>query len=404
MGKKIKVIWICYFSNEEVQNYIKPLKRSKEYAPWIKNLIPLFENSDEIDLHIIAPHRWLVKNKYFEKDGIKYHFIRSGMPFIGRQWPKIFKFDFWTDFFWWKINVKSNVSKIDPDIIHLHGAENEFSSVAIQFKDKYPILVTLQGFLHKIVPNSKEPRVKRRIKRELYIYRNFKHFGYRTETMKNVLKEINPEAKMHFYNNPQSVTSIREPSEKKPYDMVYFARVTKNKGIEDLLKAIVLIKKEIPDLKVLIIGNANQKYLKELKQFCKENNIERNIRWVGFLPSQDEVFKEASKAKISVLPTYYDMIPGTIIQSMFLKLPVVAYNTGSIPELNRNDEIVSLVNLHNIEELSKSIINLLKNRTYRIKKAEQAYKKAYEMYNNNIIKEDILKAYRTIIKSEKIKK
>ena len=66
-----------------------------------------------------------------------------------------------------------------------------------------------------------------------------------------------------------------------------------------------------------------------------------------------DVFKEAIKAKICVLPTYYDVIPGTIIESMFMKIPVVAYAVGGIPTLNDNVETVRLVDKYDINGLAK---------------------------------------------------
>ena len=169
--------------------------------------------------------------------------------------------------------------------------------------------------------------------------------------MKKVVQEINPNAQFHFHQYPYNIKPKENPNEKKEYDLVFFARINPSKGILDLLRAISLLNKNGKHIKALIIGNGNKEYLYELKSYCDKEKISQNVTWAGFLPTQNDVHKEASKAKISVLPTHYDMIPGTIIESMFLKIPVVAYRTGSIPEINSNDIFVKLIEENDIKSL-----------------------------------------------------
>jgi len=398
MSKKTKVAWLCYFSNKKIQEEIKPLKPVNEYAPWISNLIPLFENNTKIDLHIISPHPWLSRNKYFSKQGIHYYFIKSGMPFIGRPWPSFFKFDYWTDDYFWKRDVKKLVQIIAPDLIHLHGAENIFCDAIIQFKDKYPVFITLQGFLHKIASTSTNPRVQRRIQNELFIYKNFNHFGYRTGTMKEVVQKLNVNSRFHFHQYPYSINPLMESQDKKKYDIVFFARITESKGILDLLEALIIVKKRKKDISLCVIGKANNKFLVRLKDFCKIKGISQNVEWTGFLPTQKDVHQEASKAKVTVLPTHYDMIPGTIIESMFLKIPVIAYRTGSIPEINANDEVIKLIPIADIGGMANAITELLRNKELRKEMAQKGYQRANEMFGQNKVRQEILNAYnKTII-------
>ena len=51
--------------------------------------------------------------------------------------------------------------------------------------------------------------------------------------------------------------------------------------------------------------------------------------------------KHAINARICVLPTYHDILPGTILESMFMKLPVIAYDVTGLSELNDKGQSVS---------------------------------------------------------------
>ena len=149
VDKKLKVVWLCYFTNQGIQNKLSTLKHVDEFAPWISNSLPLFENDDSIELHIVSQHKWIRGYKTFEKRGITYHFFNAGIPCIGRHWPGFFRFDVLSNFLATRNHTQRIVNKIQPDIIHLRGAENEFSISVIQFAGKYPVLVTIQGFINK---------------------------------------------------------------------------------------------------------------------------------------------------------------------------------------------------------------------------------------------------------------
>lgn len=397
--KKIKVVWLCGFSNDLIQAKIKPWRKGSEISPWINNLLNLFENNKEIELHVISLHLYVIGYKRFKMSGITYHFFNQGMPIIGHNWPGFFPFDLWTDYWITKYRVKRVINKLKPDIIHLHGAENTYHTPAIiQFLKKYPVFITLQGFIHKVSPDSKSARIKRRIVREKFIFRNFNHFGYRTETMKEVVKEFNPKANFHYHNYVQEINNRNVKEDQKEFDIVFFARIDRAKGIEDLLDATSILDRKMNNIQLLIVGSGSKEYKEKLKNKCIDLGIDQNVTWAGFLPAQKDVHDLVSKAKVSVLPTHYDMIPGTIIESMFLKIPIVSYNTGSIPEVNNSDEVISLVEKGDLIGLANEIEKLLKDDELRRVRAEAAHKRAIEMFDNREkIKFDIISAYKKVI-------
>lgn len=391
-NKKLIVVWLCYFNNQFLEDQIRPWKRVGEFAPWISNMIPLFENDNDVELHVVSQYRWIRGYRSFKIKSVTYHFFNAGIPLIGRHWPGFFRFDVLSDFFVTKTHFAKIIRNIKPDILHLHGAENEFCTGILQFQKKYPVFITIQGFIHK--SNSQSKSVKRRASKELEILRKFNHFGYRTKTMSRDIRSINPKSILHWHSYPMS--DIEPMNIEKKYDLVFFANITKDKGIEDLLYSIQLIKKRKPDISLCIIGGGDSVQFKKLS-----NNLglHENVYWAGFLKSQEEVHKLASSAKVSVLPTYHDIISGTIIESLFLKLPVVAYNVGSIHEVNKDSEIISLVDKGDINGLANKIIELINNEGLREERSALGILRAIEMfrYTNDEVRSDLINAYRSVI-------
>ena len=140
------------------------------------------------------------------------------------------------------------------------------------------------------------------------------------------------------------------------------------------------------------IGNFNF-----LNKKCKQLNIEKSVRFLGFFKTQHDIYEYALNAKIYVLPTYHDIIPGTLIESMFIKLPVIAYSVGGIPEINSKEESVKLVEKQNINQLANSKVSLLENPEKRNELAQKAYRWADKKINNEAIVGDILNAYKAVL-------
>jgi glycosyltransferase involved in cell wall biosynthesis len=398
----MKVVWLCNFANQGIKEHFKT-PQFNEFAPWIDILIELFKTQPDVDLHIVAPNVFNNTDCSFKKDGINYHFYkRIPIPYNNKYVRKIhtfLKIEQITDFFWIKYKIANCIHKINPDIIHLHGAENPYYSVGIlPLFGKYPILTTIQGFIRNTSDISYN--VKKAIEIEEAILKKSKHIGIRTDDMFEMVHRINPEATLHLHNYPVAIPIVIKNNigKDEPIDCLFFANVTKDKGIEDLLAAISIIKTIYPDISLSVIGGTKNGYLTFLKKLCEELNIEKNVKFLGFLPTQTDIYKYALQAKICVLPTYHDIMPGTITESMLMKLPVIAYAVGGIPELNRKEEIIMLVDKQNIHQLAEKIIQLLNDADLRKTLAEKAYTNAHEIVNNNKVITDMLKAYKSIIK------
>lgn len=398
----IKVVLICGFSNKEVQKHINPLRPAKEHGLFIPSLLQLFEHRDDIQLHVISTHSYIHKTKSFILRGICYYFIPRGIPIIGRSWPGFFPADVWVDYFDIKLRVRRIINRIKPDIIHLHGAENTYHTPAIiQFHNKIPVLVTIQGFVSKSSSNTL--RVRRRKKRELHILEDFRHFTFALVPDKNEVLKHNPKANtyLHRYRRSLDFSMVKDQQNDADYDLVFFAKVTKEKGIEDFLKAVCLLKKTRPSINAIIIGSCNSSYQLTLDYLVNEYNIKENVKFVGFLPTINDVHKLAVQAKVSVLPTYNDAFSGTIAESMFLKIPVVAYATGGIPEANTEETTISLVPKGEVHKLANEIARLLDNNQLRKTRADRAHKWFLQINASDDAADNLKCIYKKVIQYER---
>lgn len=399
--QKIKIVWICRFMNRSMANRLNVGKNVRELHPWITLGIEEIKKRDDIELYVISPFSEIRRNKSFTEKNIHYYFIKTGMPFLKREWHHKIRFDIKSEYAVFNYQVRVLVNRIKPDLINLHGAENvDYSSSILQFKNIYPVLISIQGFVTLDVQGeTTDVYLNQRINCEKRILSTFKYYGVEAIFMENIVRKYNPNAEMFYFHYPFAKTTLTKlpPQE---YDIVYFARIFKNKGIEDLLKAVKIIKEKKPNVSVVVCGKGSDVYIAQIKQMIKDLDIEENISFKGFMPTQMDVHREVAKAKISVLPTYNDTIPGTIVESMLLNLSVVAYKTGAIPELNNKGEHLIVVDQGDVDGLADAIFNLLANDKKRTELAERGKYYALEEFDNTKSIDTKVSIYKEIIKKE----
>lgn len=396
----MKIVWICHFTNDRIQQRLGIAKKINEFAPWITLGLNEASKCDDIELHVIAPHRWLKRGRSFTLNGINYHFFNPGIPLYGRHWPEQFRFDIFTRFYFNRKFISRLVDKIKPDVIHLHGAENDYySSSIIDLVQRYPVLLTIQGFLQK-TEGKVRFALKKRIEYENRIISMVKHFGVRTNAMVNKIQNLNPKAVIHwheyFVNAPDEKVLVAENIEKK-FDLIFFSRVTKEKGIEDFIEIVSRLVKKDQSLSAVVIGLYTEVYYEKLKNLADSLGCLKNIKFMGFLKTQDDVFNVLNQSKVYLLPTYNDTLPSTIMECMFRKIPVVSYITGGIPEINKEGENIILVNQGDVDAMTSEVVRLLENDTERKLLAQRAFEHAQKKWNNKLILENIIEIYKKII-------
>ena len=393
-NRKLKVVWLCWFANEQMNTYFN--KKVDGFAPWINNLIKLFESKEDVELHIVSPNVFNNKNYSFRVKNIKYHFYKHSFVLPYRVYNKL-RINDRSNFIFIQSTIVKIIKRINPDLIHLHGAENPIYSIGIlPLLNKYPCLTTIQGFISlDQQANNPVNIVRKRI--ELKILKKNRNFGVRTNDMCNYISSINKHAKFFWHHYPFTKPQIfEEITLKKEFDCVFFGRVAPENGVDELLRAIAIVKEIKQDISLIIVGPVGNSYRQYLESICSALDINTNVKFTGFLQDQQDAFKNVIKAKMDVLPTQYDIIPGSILECMSMGVPVICYSVGGIPELNKERQSVLLVEKGNIKGLAQEILSLLKNPSFADEIIVNAKITVRQFYDYNMIYEDLLNIYNTL--------
>jgi glycosyltransferase involved in cell wall biosynthesis len=120
----------------------------------------------------------------------------------------------------------------------------------------------------------------------------------------------------------KKIESVK-PSEEKS-DIVFAGRLIKDKNVDVLIRAISLIKKEIQDIKCIIIGDGPEK--EKLMNLAKELRVENNVKFAGFLENHDDVIAYMKSSKVFVLPSTREGFGIVALEANACGLPVITVN------------------------------------------------------------------------------
>lgn len=174
--------------------------------------------------------------------------------------------------------------------------------------------------------------------------------------------------------------------------LLYFGRLSKEKGIETLIKAAALTK-----TKVKLAGTGPEEL--RLKEVAKITGAQ--VDFLGF-KNGPELRQIITKAKAVLIPSiWYENMPLSLLEALSLGKIVIAANIGGLPEIIHDGENGFLFEPQNIEDL-KAKISLLD--TLDEEKKQSIQKRAKESVahvtpENNL--QEILNIYQEILKNKK---
>src|SRR3972149_4769527 len=270
----------------------------------------------------------------------------------------------------YSLDAKKRLSKLlnkyQVDIAHLHNIHHQISpSILHELKKReIPVVMTLHDYKmacasYSMLANSKpceacsEGRYLNALKNrcvkesmsksalatlEMYlhhkvldIYSYVDAFISPSLFLKNKLKEMGFKKEItHLPNfiDIKKFEQIREDKENKHKNtVVYFGRLSSEKGLWTLLEAAKMLKTKV---EVKIIGEGPIR--KELEEKVKKEGIS-NVNFLGYMKGE-YLYKEIVKSKAVVMPSeWYENNPMSVLEAFALGKPVVGANIGGIPEL-----------------------------------------------------------------------
>ena len=204
-----------------------------------------------------------------------------------------------------------------------------------------------------------------------------------SEFYKNKLLESQfTKSKVIHLRNPLPLDTKYELNDKDKKYILYFGRLSKEKGVKTLIDSI----KDI-NYRLIVLGTGPIE--EELKEYVNSNRI-TNVELLGFKQGE-ELTNYIRNSRCVVLPSeWYENGPYSAMEAMALGKPLIVSNLGGLPELveqNKNGYIFT-----SKEELKESLIKMINLNEEEYKSmCNSSLEIAKELFNPNKYFEELIK-------------
>ena len=422
-NKKIRIVWLCHFSNSFVHEklelkynpVIKVIRKLAhksvslnvpEFANWITNGISEFEKINEVELHVVSPYPHLkAKVQEFETNGIYYHFFQNEDDTVRTF---LYKQLFHPQRSLYKRNnkaIQQIIDRIQPQIVHLFGAENPDYAVGILNVPKGIITIAqLQTLLKDpaFTTNTTVSRYKNRAAIETTIIQQVDYVGTPAVKYREIIhREINPTAIILNTGLALKDPIVTAQCEKM-FDFVYFA-ANINKAADLAIEAFAIAHKTKPEITLDVIGGYADEFKSLLDSLIDRYGLRGAVTFEGSLPTHEDVLKQIRLSRFALLPLKVDLTSGTIREAMSNGLPVVTTDTGELGtqklNIKRQNVLISLIGDH--KALANNMLRLLDDEDLANTLRQNAYQTRSEVRTNEETARKYVEAYKACIAHSK---
>jgi len=141
------------------------------------------------------------------------------------------------------------------------------------------------------------------------------------------------------------------------------------KNIPVLFRAVLLAKKQVPDILLIRIGHQRT----TSRRLVEKLGLEKNILYVRKLPEED-LAKYYNAADVFVFPSYYEGFGLPAVEAMKSGCPLVAGDATSIPEIVGDAAI--LHHPMDVESFTQSILMILNSKSLQEKYSQAGIEQA----------------------------
>ena len=184
--------------------------------------------------------------------------------------------------------------------------------------------------------------------------------------------------------------------------LVSISRLFHWKGHADLLRAIALVRREVPRVRLLIVGEDDpagmqrEPFSIELKRLAAELGIADQVVFTGF---RSDVPRLLAASDIYVLPSFEEPFGLVYLEAMAMKKPVVALQSGGTPEVVEHEKTGLLAPPGDPQSLAANILTLIRSPELRVRMGEQGRRRAEERFTPQRMALDTARVYSSLHRS-----
>lgn len=181
----------------------------------------------------------------------------------------------------------------------------------------------------------------------------------------------------------------------KHFVLLYVGGFIGNRGLEHVIKAAPKLKQIIPEIKIVLVGDGEER--NKLEELVKQLEVQEIVQFEGW-KKQSEVKSYLQVADIGLVP--FKKTPQTdnsssnkLFQYMYYNLPIVATDCESVQKLVSTEDCGLIYESENSLAFSDCVFSLYNDEEKALTLGENGYKAVVEKYNWSCAAKDMLNMY-----------
>lgn len=169
------------------------------------------------------------------------------------------------------------------------------------------------------------------------------------------------------------------------------SELTKNKGVDNTLRAFARIAKEFPQARFIVIGEGEER--ENLENLIKNLDITNQVHLLGFIPDASRYLKAMD---IFILTSRTEALGFVLLEAGMASIPPIASRVGGIPEIIENTVSGILVRPNNIKEVETALRFLFEHEEKRHLMGEHLYTSVSSKFSFEKMLNDTIEIYRSV--------
>jgi len=205
---------------------------------------------------------------------------------------------------------------------------------------------------------------------------------------------IPPRCDSKLFNNKNIDPTIYQKLPINKYNILFIGNLIYVKGVDILLEAFALIEKEFSDIALFYVGDGEEEL--QLKSRVSELRLDKKVIFFGRLDYK-LIPSIMYYSDVLILPSREEGVGRVILESMAMKLPVIASNIGGIPLVIEDAKDGILFEPEDINELKRHILFLINNKSFSDNITNNAHQKFIDNYEYEVSMKMFLNMYKSIL-------
>ena len=297
------------------------------------------------------------------------HVIPTTTPFDVRVWGK----------------VKQFLRDTAPDIVHAHGtraASNLFWSTRAL---NLPLLYTIHGWsFHKTQPKTTyytrlytEKFITRLATRNICVSNSNENDGKKLFGLRNSVV-IHNGVDLAKFDPTRTYSDVRQELGIRPDEILigYISRITYQKNPLNFIRAIALLKKTVPNFKVLMVGDGDMK--DEALTLATELNLQDTIIFIKFRSDVPAILKALD---IFCLPSWWEGFSIGLLEAMAMNTCVACSSVDGNKEIVSDKSTGYFIQPEDPKQMANTLAYLCQHPDARAQAAEKGQRLVREEFS-----------------------